>query len=262
MMYPEIVRIHKTVDETKNIKTILFPFTARVEPGQFFMILIPGMDEIPMSVSYISKEYKGFTFKRVGDATTELFHQNKGDMLGVRGPLGKGFSFTGKKILFVGGGTGVACITPAVEKALSQGLKAAVVIGARTKEELFFVDRLKKTGAEFHPATDDGSYGHHGFASDVAEKLLEKTFFDLIITCGPELMMKKVVDLCNEKHIKVQASLERYIKCGVGLCGHCCIGEGLRVCRDGPVFDGKTLVGCKDFSVFKRDATGRKVYFG
>ncbi|HEC80845.1 MAG TPA: dihydroorotate dehydrogenase electron transfer subunit, partial [Thermoplasmatales archaeon] len=192
--------------------------------------------------------------------TSELFDKKTGDFIGVRGPLGKGFDIDGKKILFVAGGTGVASVTPAVEKTVSQKKKAVVVVGSRTKEELFFTERLKKCGAELHVATDDGSVGYHGFASDLTEEILEKNRFDLVITCGPEQMMKKVVELCNKKHVDVQVSLERYIKCGMGICGQCCIGEGLRVCKDGPVFDAKILAGCEEFGLFKRDASGKKVY--
>ena len=258
MMYPKIVRIHKVIAENKDIKTIVFPYVEDAKPGQFFMILIPGIDEIPMSVSYISKEYQGFTFRRVGDATAELFSKKAGDIIGIRGPLGNGFDLRGEHLLFIGGGTGISAIAPAVEKAVSQGKQATVILGAKTRDELFFVDRLKNV-ADVNISTDDGSIGYHGFASDLAEEMIRDRLFDLVITCGPELMMKKVVDVCNNRNIEVQASLERYIKCGMGICGQCTICNGLRVCKDGPVFDGKTLSKCKDFGYFKRDASGRKI---
>jgi dihydroorotate dehydrogenase electron transfer subunit len=107
-------------------------------------------------------------------------------------------------------------------------------------------------------STDDGSFGYHGFASDLAKKILEKERFDQIITCGPEKMMKKILELGLEYKIPVQASLERHMKCGIGICDSCAI-DGWHVCKDGPVFDNKKLGKMKDFGRFKRDASGRRV---
>ena len=106
-------------------------------------------------------------------------------------------------------------------------------------------------------STDDGSKGYKGLASDLAKEEIAKEKFDQVLTCGPEIMMKKLYDIC--KNIPFQASLERYMKCGFGICGQCCIGEGLRVCKEGPVFDGKTLKKIQDFGIYTRDASGRKI---
>lgn len=261
MNYPEIVKIKRVAKEGRNTKTIFFDLDRKIEPGQFLMILIPGVDEIPMSVSYYAGLEKGFTFKVVGDATKKLYSMKEGDIIGVRGPLGKGFNLKGRKILFVGGGTGICSIVLAAEKAFEDDKICSVVIGARNKEEIIFEERLRKKGIEVHVSTDDGSKGFRGQASDLALKLIEEMEPDQVITCGPELMMKKLVDFCNERDIYIEASLERYIKCGLGLCGQCSMGKGLRICTDGPVFDGKTLDRCKDFGVFKRDEAGKKTYF-
>ena len=88
--------------------------------------------------------------------------------------------------------------------------------------------------------------------------LKENKKFDLIITCGPEIMMKKVVDIANKYNIPVQVSLERYMKCGIGICGQCCVDdEGLCVCKDGPVFWGDKLKYISEFGKYKRDASGK-----
>jgi len=87
------------------------------------------------------------------------------------------------------------------------------------------------------------------------EKLLEENKYDAIYTCGPELMMYKVVKLANEKGIFVQASLERMMKCGVGICGSCCVNEDL-VCRDGTVFDGQHLAKNSEFGHLQRTKSG------
>lgn len=259
MNYPTVTKIIETKNENNCVKTIKFEHKDKITPGQFYMIWIPGVDEIPMSVSYTDKKTKAITFKKIGDATNAFFNLKKGDKIGIRGPYGNGFKLNGKKILFVGGGTGVAMLAPAVEEAVKKKIKSTVIIGAKTKNELFFEKRIKQTGAELYISTDDGTYGTKGFATDIAKDILKENKFDLILTCGPELMMKKLMDI--SKDTALQASLERFMKCGFGICGQCCIGEGLRVCTEGPIFDKKTLKKIKDFGVFKRDASGKKIKF-
>jgi dihydroorotate dehydrogenase electron transfer subunit len=259
MNYPTIAKIIETKNEANNVKTIKFECNKKTQPGQFFMIWIPKIDEIPMSVSYIDKKIKGITFRKIGDATKALYNLKKGDKIGIRGPYGNGFEINENKILFVGGGTGISTIVPAIEKAIIKNISATAILGVKNKDELFFKNRIKKTGAKLIVTTDDGSEGKKGFASDTAEHLLKNEKFDLILTCGPEIMMKKILDISS--NIPFQASLERYMKCGIGLCGQCCVGEGLRVCVDGPVFDKKVLKNVKDFGIYKRDAAGRKIKF-
>jgi dihydroorotate dehydrogenase electron transfer subunit len=254
-----ITEIVESITETDDIRTITFTYPKTVDPGQFFMIWIPGVDEIPMSVSAINGDRKAITFKKVGDATTALSDLGSGDKIGIRGPYGNGFKLQGKHILFVGGGTGVAMLAPAVEQALDKGISATVIIGVKTKWGVFFDERLRSSGAHVFVSTDDGSVGYKGLASELTRTLISKGRFSAVLTCGPELMMKQVVDLCTD--IPLQASLERYMKCAIGLCGQCCIGNGLRVCKDGPIFDGKTLKTVADFGVFRRDSAGRIVRF-
>jgi len=257
MNYPKVTKIIKTIEENPDVKTLFFKYPQKIKPGQFFMIWIPNVDEIPMSVSYIQDDIKGITFKRVGDATKKLFKLKKDDKIGIRGPYGKNFKITGKNILFVGGGTGIATLGPIVEEATKKGIKSTIIIGAKNKKEIFFEKRFKKYGAKVYISTDDGSKGYKGLATDLAEELLNENKYSSILTCGPEKMMKKLLEL--SKKIPFQASLERYMKCGFGICGQCCIGEGIRVCEDGPIFDGKTLKKIKDFGVYKRDSAGRKI---
>lgn len=259
MNYPKITKIIKIKDETINVKTIMFEYSGNIKPGQFFMLWIPGIDEIPMSVSYIEKDVKGITFKKVGDATKALFKLNEGDKIGVRGPYGNGFKIKGKNILLVAGGTGIAMIAPVAEEILNKKISTTMILAAKNKNEIFFENRLKKSGLELFITTDDGSKGFKGLATDLADDLIKKNKFDSVITCGPELMMKKLYKICSD--ISFQASLERYMKCGIGLCGQCCVGKGLRVCKEGPVFDEKMLKNIDDFGIFKRNAAGIKIKF-
>jgi dihydroorotate dehydrogenase electron transfer subunit len=210
-----------------------------------------------MSASFIDKNVKGFTFRKIGDATNALFSLKKHDRIGIRGPYGNGFQLNGKKVLFVGGGTGIATIAPAVEQAMKNKISSTVVLGVKTKNELFFEERMQKSGAEISVCTDDGSKGFKGFATKLTSKLISENKYDSIITCGPEQMMKNLFD--TSKKTDFQASLERYMKCGFGICGQCCIGDGQRVCKEGPVFNREKLKSIEDFGAFKRDATGKKI---
>jgi len=259
MSPPFITTILSSSEEATDIKTITFQYPGEVSPGQFFMIWIPGVDEIPMSVSQITKNVKAITFRNIGDATHALYQLKKGDKIGIRGPYGNGFTLTGKRLLFVGGGTGIGMLAPLVEQARDKKLRSTVILGVRTKDQLFFEDRLRRTGATVLVSTDDGSMGYKGFASDLAEEIIQKERIDAVYTCGPEQMMSSLFSLCTA--ISFQASLERYMKCAIGICGQCCVGKGLRVCLDGPIFDGATLKKIQDFGVYHRDAAGRKIPF-
>ncbi len=259
MNSPRITTIRATKQETRSVTTLTFSDSQPIIPGQFYMIWIPGVDEVPMSVSLIYDSLKGITFRKVGDATAALASLKKGDRIGLRGPYGNGFSLEGRRPLFIAGGTGGAMLAPAIEHLQKKKRKTTVIIGAKTKDDLFFEQRLAKTGATVLVTTDNGTKGYHGYASDLAKDLLSQPGFDAVYTCGPEPMMKTLLSVC--KDIRFEASLERYMKCAIGLCGQCCIGDGVRVCADGPIFDGETLKKIPDFGTFKRDAAGKKQYF-
>ncbi len=257
MNRPLITTVLSNITEATDIKTITFRSPGDVKPGQFFMIWIPGVDEIPMSVSQITKNVIGITFRNIGDATQALSQLQKGDQIGIRGPYGNGFTLHGKHLLFVGGGTGIGMLAPLVWQAKKKKLSTTVILGVKTKDQLFFKDRFQRIGAHVLISTDDGSLGYKGFASELAKDIIKKERIDAVYTCGPEQMMSALLSLC--KTIPLQASLERYMKCAIGICGQCCIGRGLRVCVDGPIFEGKTLKKIEDFGSFHRDAAGRKI---
>ena len=251
-----IVKIDKISVECRHTKTFRFRAPFEAEPGQFVMVWVPRHDEVPMALSYIDG-LKGFTSHAQGETTNALADFGIGDRIGIRGPLGNSFEIIGRRILFVAGGTGIASVIAAMETAVKGGRKVVTALGAKAKDELIFVKRAEKVG-EVHLATDDGSEGYHGFASTLAERLLESHKFDQVITCGPETMMKKVVSAASKKRIPIQASIERFMKCGIGICDACAFGDRL-VCTDGPVFDGEYLSACEDFGRFRRDESGHKV---
>lgn len=253
---PRIVKILSVIEENSDVKTLTFKDDCKAFPGQFVMVWVPDVDEVPMSLSFIG-EKKGFTVKKIGEATKAMHLLKKGDRIGIRGPYGTHFETKGKKLLVVAGGIGIAPLAPFIEIAKKDGKNLTLAFGAKTKAELLFLNRLKDRYEELLIATDDGSEGYHGFVSNLANEILEKEDFDEILTCGPESMIKKVVDAANNKKISVQASLERYMKCGVGICDSCAI-DGFLVCKDGPIFSGKALANLNDFGRFRRDACGKK----
>lgn len=258
MELPEVFEIKSVVKENYRVKTFLFDKNIICEPGQFVMIWIPGMNEKPFAVSYC-KPF-GITVTNVGPFSARIHDMKKGDKLGIRGPYGNGFKLKGKKICLIAGGYAVIPISLLAEKAKKNKFNVTSIVGAKTKNDLFFINRLKKSSSKLIIATNDGSSGLKGFTSDVLIDLLKKERFDYIYTCGPEIMMKKIFDICEENGIECQASLERNMKCGFGLCGSCCIDDKL-ICKDGPVFDSNQLRKLSEFGVFNRDKSGSKVYF-
>jgi dihydroorotate dehydrogenase electron transfer subunit len=250
-----IVNITNVVEENKNVKTIFFKDPNNAYPGQFVMVWIPGVDEIPMSIS-INSEEKGMTIKGIGEATNALNQLKPQDRIGVRGPYGTFFKPRRKNILVVAGGIGIAPIFPFIEGNRDEALEITVALGAVTSDELVFEDRLKDRCKELRIATDDGSKGYHGFVTDLAQEMISTGNIDEIFTCGPEIMITKIVDLAKKEDLLIQASLERYMKCGVGICDSCAI-NGYHICRDGPVFSEDMLFNLADLGEFKRDPSGR-----
>ncbi len=252
----QIVPLLEVVRESHHTTTYRFRADFGGAPGQFVMVWIPRQDELPMALSYLGP-VKGITVHAYGEATKALAAFRPGERIGVRGPYGNTFKLEGEHVLAVCGGTGMASMIAAVEGFAQQGAELTTAVGARTAEELLFVDRASASG-EVHVATDDGTRGFHGFVPALAERLLEKHSFDQIITCGPERMMKMVVDMARKKGIRVQASLERYMKCGIGICDACAFDDRL-VCVDGPVFTGEQLASSQDFGAFRRAKDGRRI---
>ncbi|NOZ77483.1 MAG: dihydroorotate dehydrogenase electron transfer subunit [Euryarchaeota archaeon] len=254
-----VARVKEVVRETPRIKTVFLDAEVKAEPGQFVMLWLPGVDEKPMSIAYPGEDV-GITFLVHGPFTTSLARAGPGDLVGFRGPFGRGFELEGRRILLVGGGVGMPPLAALADRAKEEGTDVTAIVGAGTKEELLFVDRMEGAGARVLVATDDGSAGRKGFATDVMEDLLAEESFDACYTCGPEVMMVKVLELARRAKMPVQLSLERYMKCGFGICGHCAMDRtGARVCKEGPVFTGEEVAELTEFGKYRRDAAGARI---
>ncbi len=235
----QMVRITQVIEETPTIRTLRFAAVSEAEAGQFVMVWIPGIDEIPMSISYTGTSM-GITVARVGEATEALHLLKNGDLIGIRGPYGRGFRLAGvKRVLVVGGGCGSAPLGPVLDRVQDfQAMK--FIVGARTASELLFIDRARRQGIAVEVCTDDGTSGRRGTATDQLLDTLGDESYDIIVSCGPEPMLYQAVKIAASKRVPIQIALERYMRCGIGVCDSCAI-DGYRVCRDGPVFDRAIL---------------------
>lgn len=264
---PQSVRISRIIQETAMIKTLQFPFNTQVvsEPGQFLMIWVPDVDEIPMSISLQDNSSIALTVLPVGESTRQLCSLSAGDWIGIRGPFGSSFDVSCESALVIGGGVGMAPLRPLVYVLLRRNIEVILLIAAKTENELVFYDEfasLSSSHFTLEPATDDGTLGYKGLATDAAESLLANHDFDMIYTCGPELMMATLYKSSLKHRIPFQASLERFMKCGCGICGTCAMDPtGHLVCIDGPVFTGEQLSKFTDFGRYYRDVVGIKKAF-
>ena len=150
-----------------------------------------------------------------------------------------------------------AALRPLVRQLEREGASFEVALGARTAKEMLFFGDFSRCGARF--ATDDGSLGRQCLVTTLAERLCEAEAFDVIYGCGPEPMLVAVKRLADRFGIDCQLSLERHMKCGIGVCGSCCVdGSGICICREGPVLDKAELDRVADFGLPHRDATGAR----
>jgi dihydroorotate dehydrogenase electron transfer subunit len=255
---PKMLKIEKIVDECDKVKTFYFNHKLCSKPGQFVIVWLPGVDEKPMSVSYQDEKMFGITVLCVGPFTEKMHKLKEGDLIGIRGPYGNFFNLFDdkRKIAIVGGGCGCAPTAFLADYATAKGFDVRVVLAGKSKNNIMFEERMKKSGAKVYVTTDDGSYGKKGFATDALREIIDEV--DVIYTCGPEKMMKTIYDMSSSRYL--ECSLERYMKCGFGLCRQCCLDPtGERVCKEGPVFDKKRLSKISEFGKYHRDATGKKI---
>ena len=265
---PISVKVSELVNETESVSTIIFDIKGadfNFAPGQFLMIWIPGVDEIPMSISLWEPPKVGITVLPVGEATDSLTSLQPNDWIGIRGPFGSSFTLESQKALVVGGGVGMAPLRPLAFALLKKEVEVTLVIAAKTKQDLIFFEEFSQvsdTKFTLRTSTDDGSVGFKGLATDAVKEILKENEFDTLYTCGPELMMRGLYDGTKDSRMSFQASLERFMKCGCGICGTCALDPtGSLVCVDGPVYTGNNLSKISEFGKYYRDAMGGKKKF-
>jgi dihydroorotate dehydrogenase electron transfer subunit len=257
-MLPRVVSIAEIILENPIIKTfVLDDAIPNATPGQFIMLWIPGVDEKPFAI--VAREPLTITVAAVGPFSHALHALKVGDQVGWRGPFGRGFDLSGTgEALLIGGGYGVAALYFAASELRKQSGDITVAMGGRAADDLLFETRLRALGVRVELATEDGSRGSRGLVTDAAHDALSRA--KRILACGPEAMLVAIMRLALAKNIPAQLSVERYMKCGFGICGQCTL-SGKLVCMDGPVFTAQELSHLPEFGRVHRDASGAAHFF-
>ena len=243
----EITAKEKLAPTIKKLE-ISAPLIARhTEAGNFVILRVNEKGErIPLTVAGFNREEGiiSIIFQEVGYTTKSLGRLNKGDRIkDIVGPLGKHIKREGyQKVILIGGGSGTAMLYPEV-KCFSESCSEVITItGARTKELIILENELKNYSDNLYITTDDGSYGHKGYVTDILTNILkEDKNIDLVIAIGPVPMMKAVSEITKKHEIKTIVSLNSIMIDGIGMCGACRVKVGGKTkftCVDGPSFDG------------------------
>jgi sulfhydrogenase subunit gamma (sulfur reductase) len=265
---PELVTVQKVIEETPNIKSFQVTFddvermkSFTFEPGQVGQLSIFGVGESTFVINSppTRMEYLQFSVMKAGEVTAALHDLHEGDQIGVRAPLGNYFPYDqmkGKKILFIGGGIGLAPLRTLILYMLDKRSDYAditIIYGSRTPPDLCYKDDLKeweeRSDVDLILTIDapfPGWEKRTGFVPTVLNEVAPSPTDTVAITCGPPIMIKFVLQNLAKLGFRdenIITTLEKRMKCGIGLCGRCNIGS-MYVCKDGPVF---SLAQLKDF---------------
>jgi len=262
---PYPVQIDKIVTETedRNLKTFRFVFPDPEDenrfaytPGQFAELSVPGKGEIPIGIasSPTEKGFVTFTVNRVGLVTRHLHNMIEGDVMGIRGPLGNWYPWDemeGRNVVIVGGGFAFTTLRSSIIYMLDPVNRPrfkdiTVVYGARSPGMLLYKEELaaweQRDDISMHitvDGTDDPDWKYNvGFVPTITEQKITSADNAIAIVCGPPIMIKftqPVLENLGFSPEQIILSLEMRMKCGIGLCGRCNIGDQY-VCKDGPVF--------------------------
>jgi len=262
---PYPVRIDEVITETedRNLKTFRFVFLNPEDekkfsyiPGQFAELSIAGKGEIPIGIasSPTEKGYVTFTVNKTGLVTTHLHNMKKDDIMGIRGPLGNWYPWEemeGKNVVIIGGGFAFTTLRSSIIYMIDPKNRAkfndiTVVYGARSPGLLLYQNELaeweKRDDINMHitvDGTDDPDWKYNvGFVPTITEQKITSSDNAIAIVCGPPIMIKftqPVLENLGFPPDKIILSLEMRMKCGIGICGRCNIGDNY-VCKDGPVF--------------------------
>lgn len=257
-MTPYLYKINKVQKDTHDTFTLnLIPANGKViekfAPGQFNMLYVFGVGEVPISISGnpYHPETLVHTTRMVGSVTTAMNALKTGDVIGVRGPFGSHWPIEkayGDDVVIVAGGIGLAPLRPILYRVLTNRAKYGKVVllyGTRTPEDILYRSEIEKLRAQLDldiHVTVDRATGNWKGNVGVVTKLIQRAPFDPYNTtafvCGPEIMMRFTVrELANRgvKFEDIYVSMERNMKCAIGFCGHCQYGPKF-ICKDGPVF--------------------------
>lgn len=254
-----VERVKKDTSDTFTLELLSTNGTSfEFAPGQFNMLYLFGVGEIPISISGdpANDTVLVHTTRAVGTVTNAMRLLKRGDVLGVRGPYGVGWSVDqakGKDVVIVAGGIGLAPLRSVLYELIAHRDrygKVVLLYGARTPEDILYRQELAKWRAKFDLevyVTVDRATGHWQGGVGVVTTLIPRAPFDpqrtLAMICGPEVMMRFTAQALQKRGVSednIYLSMERNMKCAVGLCGHCQFGSEF-ICKDGPVFPYRRL---------------------
>ncbi len=228
-----------------------------VLPGQFIMVRVSSQDypllRRPLSIHARKQNTIDIFFQVSGLGTTLLSQKAVADSLDILGPFGQGFSLEGdlknKKVALIGGGRGIAPLYFLAQELRRHGANVVVFYGGKTQSDLPLKDKFLENEIPVFCSTDDGSFGFHGFVTELFETETEKKPFKFIYACGPEAMLKKAGQLCRQKDLPAEFSLESMMGCGFGACWGCVTkinsemgSEWQKTCEKGPVFPAENII--------------------
>lgn len=243
----KIVRREEMAQGTVILNEIEAPLIAKkAQPGQFVILKATETGErIPLTMADTDPEKGTITiiYMVVGKSTALFRDLKVGEgYMDVIGPLGRPTHIEKVgKVVCVGGGTGIAVLHPVTRALKEAGNDVVCIIGARSKDLLIMEEQMKNASHKLHVCTDDGSYGHHGFVTDVLKEVLEEGDVQLVVGIGPVPMMKFLSLMTKDYNVKTLVSLNPIMIDGTGMCGGCRVsigGETKFACVDGPEFDG------------------------
>ena len=243
----KIVRREEMAEGTVILNEIEAPLIAKkAKPGQFVILKANETGErIPLTMAETDPEKGTITiiYMVVGKSTALFRDLKVGEgYQDVIGPLGKATHLEKVgKVICVGGGTGVAVLHPITRALKEIGNDVTCIIGARTKDLLILEEQMRAASSDLRVCTDDGSYGHHGFVTEVMQEVLDQGGVKQVVAIGPVPMMKAVSNITKNYDVKLLVSLNPIMIDGTGMCGGCRVTVGGKTkfaCVDGPEFDG------------------------
>ncbi len=237
-----VEKIYENVEISEGVYMLSIKGKFNVKPGQFFMLKVGDLEPLlprPISVYDVDEEKISFLYTVVGKGTKLISKLKQNEEVQLMGPLGNGFDVEKikGKIAVVSGGIGIAPLVYLIKKLT--GCEIDLYSGFRDVD--YSVDNVEKHVNVVYLSTESGIKGHKGYVTD----LLNPGKYETVICCGPEIMMKKVVALCNDAKVPVYVSMETHMACGIGACLVCTCKTkdgNKRTCKDGPVFLGKDLI--------------------
>lgn len=241
-------RVLENIEISEGIFELTIKGNFKGSAGQFYLLRAWDREPLlsrPISIHEIIEDKISFIYQVAGKGTEILCRLKQGDNIKITGPLGNGFDTDNIKgnIAVIAGGVGIAPMKQILKQlvALNKGVSSANIdFFCGYRSQVYLTEGLKPYTENIYLSTEDGTVGHKGYITEI----FNPSKYDAVLCCGPEIMMKKVVNMCNTVDTPIWVSMETHMACGVGACLVCtCKSEGLnkRCCTDGPVFLGETL---------------------